>query len=157
MEAGFSERQRVALYQLEKDLKDAHEKELLNIHERSTEETSAKLEELRQKMVDTGQTTLKRAVEKKEREMKELLRNHEQKLRAEFQLEKEEIELLKEREKEENTDLLRKKSKMELDSLRSRFRMMQTTSTIDRSPSVSESELSFEVFIFHLLNLPCDF
>ena len=40
---------------------------------------------------------------------------------------------------------MRKKSKMEVESLRSRFRMMQTTATLERSPSVSESELSFEV------------
>jgi hypothetical protein len=40
---------------------------------------------------------------------------------------------------------VRKKSKMEVESLRSRFRIMQTTATLERSPSVSESELSFEV------------
>ena len=52
---------------------------------------------------------------------------------------------------DEKSDRMKKKSKMELESLRSRFRMMQTTATMDRSPSVSESELSFEVSIYFIL------
>lgn len=39
---------------------------------------------------------------------------------------------------------LRQKYKFEVDALRARFKMMQTTGALDRSPSTSESELSAE-------------
>ena len=55
--------------------------------------------------------------------------------------------MAKQKEIDETQERARKNSKMEMDSLRSRFKIMQNTSTaiIDRSPSISESELSFEV------------
>ena len=43
---------------------------------------------------------------------------------------------------------LRAKFKCDMDGLRARFKMMQTTGALDRSPSTSESELSIEVGFF---------
>ena len=40
---------------------------------------------------------------------------------------------------------MRSKFKCDMDGLRARFKMMQTTGALDRSPSASESELSLEV------------
>merc|ERR1719414_2824935 len=87
---------------------------------------------------------LERSLEKKEKEHREYVRAREAELRAEFEEERRGLQLEKQRELEENQEMVRKKSRMELENLRSRFKMMQTTATLDRSPSVSESELSFE-------------
>ena len=81
--------------QLEKELKEAHEKELQDTLDKDKEDMCTRLEELRQRMVETGQTTLKRALEKKERELLETLRTREQELRDQFVKEKQEIEMLK--------------------------------------------------------------
>ena len=43
---------------------------------------------------------------------------------------------------------LNMKAKRDLDALRKRFKMMQTTGALERSPSCSESELSAEVIYF---------
>ena len=43
------------------------------------------------------------------------------------------------------------KAKRDIDALRKRFKMMQTTGALERSPSCSESELSAEVIYFVIL------
>ena len=54
----------------------------------------------------------------------------------------------KEAELKSQADKLNAKAKRELEALRQRFRIMQTTVALERSPSASESELSMEVFNF---------
>ena len=146
LEAGFSERQRVALHEIEANLKASHQTELQDIQASSNEEMCARLEELRQKMIDTSQMNLQRVVEKKEKNWQAELMQREAELKEQFDEERKQLTLFKQKELEENSEKIRKKSKMELDSLRSRFKIMQTTATLERSPSVSESDLSFEVY-----------
>ena len=43
------------------------------------------------------------------------------------------------------------KAKRDIDALRKRFKMMQTTGALERSPSCSESELSAEVICFVII------
>ena len=45
------------------------------------------------------------------------------------------------------------KAKRDIDALRKRFKMMQTTGALERSPSCSESELSAEVIYFVILKV----
>ena len=45
------------------------------------------------------------------------------------------------------------KAKRDIDALRKRFKMMQTTGALERSPSCSESELSAEVIYFVIIIL----
>ena len=145
LEAGFSERQRVALSHLETNLSTAHRNELEETLKKDKEDMCSRLEELRQKMIDSSRINLERSLEKKEKEHRELTRVREIELRAQFDEERRGLQLEKQKELEENQEMVRKKSRMELENLRSRFKIMQTTATLDRSPSVSESELSFEV------------
>jgi len=144
LEAGFSERQRVALSHLETNLSTAHRNELEETLKKDKEDMCSRLEELRQKMIDSSRINLERSLEKKEKEHRELTRVREIELRAQFDEERRGLQLEKQKELEENQEMVRKKSRMELENLRSRFKIMQTTATLDRSPSVSESELSFE-------------
>merc|ERR1711962_1608738 len=95
-------------------------------------------------LIETSRINTQRAVDKKEKEMQEMMKRMEVEMVKRFKEEKDELEKTMHRELEDNADKMRKKSKMELESLRSRFRMMQTTATLDKSPSVSESELSLE-------------
>ena len=145
LEAGFSERQRLAVAEVERGLAAAHAAELEELKERDREEMCGRLEELRQKMIATAQVNLARVVEKKEKEFQELMQRREKELTEEFEQQRRLLEEERGRELEEAADKIRKKSKMELENLRSRFKFMQTTANLDRSPSVSESELSFEV------------
>merc|ERR1719300_456401 len=48
---------------------------------------------------------------------------------------------------EEAKEMVKKKSKMEIETLRSRFKMMQATGGLERSPSVSESEFPVEELV----------
>merc|ERR1719400_2284765 len=63
--------------------------------------------------------------------------------RMKTKLERQQLQRLAEKE-EEVREKVRKKSKMEMETLRSRFKMMQATGTMERSPSVSESEFTME-------------
>ena len=98
-------------------------------------------------MIDSSQLNLDRTLERKDKEWQTELQRKEQHLQQQFAVEKSRLEAEKQKELEELMDKTRKNSKMELDNLRSRFKFMQTTATLDRSPSMSESELSFEVSV----------
>ena len=106
----------------------------------------SRLEELRQKMVDSSQTCTERLKAKMEKEFNARLVTKEKELQKQLEVEKQKFENVKQMEVEEVREKVRKKSKMEMESLRSRFKMMQTAGTLEtRSPSLSESELSLEV------------
>ena len=114
--------------------------------EQKNEEMMSRLEELRQKMVDSSQTSTERLKAKLEKEFNARLAVKEEEMRKQLEVEKQKFENVKQMEVEEVREKVRKKSKMEMESLRSRFKMMQTAGTLEtRSPSLSESELSLEV------------
>ena len=52
-----------------------------------------RLEELRQKMIETSQTNLDRVIAKKEKEWAEKMRVREEELKTQFQLQKQELEV----------------------------------------------------------------
>ena len=60
--------------------------------------------------------------------------------RSKKSLEEEKKTLLRNQESE-----LQMRAKLEVDTLRSRFKIMQSSGALDRSPSTSESELPIEV------------
>ena len=147
LEVGFSERQKLALCDLEEGLKKDHRAEMEALARERNEEMMERLEELRQRLVDSSQTSLERCKEKMGREFEERMRRREAEFDERLAREREELDQARAREVEEAAEKVRKKSKLEMESLRSRFRYMQTTCTMDRSPSVSESELSLEVIM----------
>ena len=119
-----------------------------SLAEQKNEEMMSRLEELRQKMVDSSQTSTERLKAKLEKEFNARLAVKEEEMRKQLEVEKQKFENVKQMEVEEVREKVRKKSKMEMESLRSRFKMMQTAGTLEtRSPSLSESELSLEVGI----------
>merc|ERR1719147_637616 len=80
-----------------------------------------------------------------EKEFQSKLLAKDEELKKQLEIEKMKFDSSKQIELEEIEKKVRKKSKMEMESLRSRFKMMQTAGTLEtRSPSLSESELSFE-------------
>merc|ERR1719239_1853895 len=145
LEAGFSERQRMALQDLEAKLAEEHRIQVESLASKKNEEMMSRLEELRQKMVDSSQTSTERLKAKLEKEFSARLVAKEEELLKQLEVEKQKFENVKQMEVEEVREKVRKKSKMEMESLRSRFKMMQTAGTLEtRSPSLSESELSLE-------------
>merc|ERR1719398_552216 len=95
-----------------------------------------RMEEVRQKMLDSSQLSVERMKTKLERQQLQRLAEKEEELSVNFANKISELEDVKEK--------VRKKSKMEIETLRSRFKMMQATGTMERSPSVSESEFTME-------------
>jgi len=145
LEAGFSERQRMALQDLEAKLAEEHRIQVESLASQKNDEMMSRLEELRQKMVDSSQTSTERLKAKLEKEFSARLVAKEEELQKQLEVEKQKFENVKQMEVEEVREKVRKKSKMEMESLRSRFKMMQTAGTLEtRSPSLSESELSLE-------------
>jgi hypothetical protein len=69
----------------------------------------------------------------------------EEEMRARMETERHRLEEEKERALRAQADVLARKAKHEVEGLRSRFKMMQTASVLERSPSTSESELPIEV------------
>ena len=57
------------------------------------EDMLGRLEELRQKMIETSQTNLDRVIAKKEKEWAEKMRVREEELKTQFQLQKQELEV----------------------------------------------------------------
>ena len=109
------------------------------------EEMLQRMEEVRQKMLDSSQLSVERMKTKLEKQQLQRLVEREQELKNNFELRISELESSKQDELEEVREKIRKKSKLEIESLRSRFKMMQATGTMERSPSVSESEFTMEV------------
>merc|ERR1711915_78615 len=81
---------------------------------------------------------------KLEKEQCQKLVQKEEEMKMKFQRELLKLEEDKQLEIENTKERLKKNSKLEMETLRSRFKIMQTTGTLERSPSVSESEFSIE-------------
>jgi len=130
--------------QMEDKIKKEHIKEMEALKERKNEEMLQRMEELRQKMVDSSQLSVGRLKIKleKEQEQKFILKEDEMKVKFEKELAK--VEEFKHMEIEDAKEKVKKRSKLEMETMRSRFKIMQTTGTLERSPSVSESEFSIE-------------
>merc|ERR1712106_693620 len=144
LEADFKERQALHLTQLEEKLREEHRKELETLKESKNEEMLQRMEEMRQKMVDSTQLSVGRLKTRFEKEQNQKLVEKEVEMKAKFEVELTKLEDVKLMEIEEAKERVKKKSKMEMETLRSRFKIMQTTGTLERSPSVSESEFSIE-------------
>eukprot|EP00092_Neocalanus_flemingeri_P034467 GFUD01037478.1.p1 GENE.GFUD01037478.1~~GFUD01037478.1.p1 ORF type:complete len:1402 (+),score=479.73 GFUD01037478.1:84-4289(+) len=144
LEADFQERQKTELSQLEEKLREHHRKELEALKESKNEEMLTRMEEMRQKMVDSSQLSVGRLKTKLETVQNQKILQKEEEMKARFNLELTKLEDVKLMEIEEAKEKVKKKSRMEMETLRSRFKIMQTTGTLERSPSVSESEFSIE-------------
>lgn len=145
LEDEFHEQHSVELIKLEKSLRAQHKLENEKLKEEKNEEMMERMEELRQRMVESSQLSVERLKSNLEKQQQKRLSEKEVEMQAKFDAIKSEFEDAKHVEIEEAKDRVRKKSKMELETLRSRFKIMQTTSGLERSPSVSESEFSIEV------------
>merc|ERR1712098_1022650 len=136
MEAEFNEKLASEVAKVEAQLNKDHANTMEQLKESKNEEMLQRMEELRQKMLDSSQLSLERMKSKQERMMLQRLTEKEEQLKATFASQISEIEEAKE--------MVKKKSKMEIETLRSRFKMMQATGGLERSPSVSESEFPVE-------------
>ena len=143
--ADFDEKLSLELTKAEDRLKATHKKDLEELKQRKNEEMLQRMEEVRQKMLDSSQLSVERMKTKLERQQLQRLAEKEEELRVNFANKISEFEDAKLFELEEVKEKVRKKSKMEIETLRSRFKMMQATGTMERSPSVSESEFTMEV------------
>ena len=146
--AEFQERQATELAQLEDKLRKDHKKEIEALKEQKNEEMLTRMEEMRQKMVDSSQLSVGRLKIKLEKEQDQKILKKEDEMKLKFEKELAKVEEFKQMEIEDAKEKVKKKSKLEMETLRSRFKIMQTTGTLERSPSVSESEFSIEVGIF---------
>ena len=144
-EADFNEKLSQELSKAEDRLKATHKKELEELKQQKNEEMLQRMEEVRQKMLDSSQLSVERMKTKLEKQQLQRLAEKEEELRVNFASKICEFEDAKQFELEEVKEKVRKKSKMEIETLRSRFKMMQATGTMERSPSVSESEFTMEV------------
>ena len=148
LEAGFNERERVALSQLKEQLETLHSGLLQEAQQKNELKMCSRMEELRQKMIESSQINLNRVIEKKEKQHQEELLANEAKLRSVWETEKQNLEELKQKEIQEITEKLKQKSKMEVENLRSRFKIMKKTATLESSSCNSELEVSDEVIGF---------
>merc|ERR1719219_386997 len=142
--ADFNEKLSLEISKAEDRLKATHKKELEELKQQKNEEMLQRMEEVRQKMLDSSQLSVERMKTKLERQQLQRLAEKEEELRINFASKISEFEDAKRFELEEVKEKVRKKSKMEIETLRSRFKMMQATGTMERSPSVSESEFPME-------------
>lgn len=142
--AEFQERQATELSQLEDKLRKDHKNEMDTLKEQKNEEMLTRMEEMRQKMVDSSQLSVGRLKIKLEKEQEQKLLKKEDEMKLKFEKELAKVEEFKQIEIEDAKEKVKKKSKLEMETLRSRFKIMQTTGTLERSPSVSESEFSIE-------------
>ena len=145
LEAEFQETLANELAKTEQRLRSDHKRELEELKEAKNEEMLERMEEVRQKMLDSSQLSVERMQTKLERQQLSRIQEREEELRAAFACQLSMMEDAKTAEIEEVKEKVRKKSKMEIETLRSRFKIMQATGGMERSPSVSESEFPLEV------------
>lgn len=144
LEAGFVQREKLSVQTNLDAAETRHKDELTKLEKRLQEKLKQQLENSREKIRSDWEKKLTDLRTKMKTEIEEIKR--EQTQLSEAALEQLKQKMTEEREvaMKAQADKLNAKAKRELDGLRQRFRIMQTTGALDRSPSVSESELSIE-------------
>ena len=144
LEAGFSQREKLAVQKCEEELTEKFEKEIDKAKEASEENIIEALETLKEKQrVEMEAKILEIDLEHKIA-LENMVKKATEDLQKKYQEEKESALKMQEQK-------LTMKAKREVDGLRKRFKVMQTTGAFERSPSCSESEVSIEVRFCDLL------
>ena len=146
--AGFSQREKLSLQKCEEELKSQFENELAEQRKNWDLERQRALLDMEQEQKLDYEAKLSQLDSSHQKAVEELVKRANEDLRQ--KLEEERETALKNQQLQ-----LKMKAKNEIDALRKRFKMMQTTGALDRSPSCSESELSIEVnFKIFLISSP---
>jgi len=137
LEAGFSQRERLSLQKYEEELSQKfHEK--IDLERKNWQEDNLKkLENLKLDQKSEMQIKLSELDKLQKSNIESMVQKATSDLRKKFEQDRENA--LKTQHQQ-----LTGKAKRDIDALRKRFKMMQTTGALERSPSCSESELSAE-------------
>ena len=144
LEAGFSQREKLALCNFEEELKAKFNLELEGEKAKWDQESLKALEDLKEAQKLEFKEKLAELENAQKATIESMVQKATEDMRQKFEADRE-IALRKQYQN------LTMASKNELDALRSRFKMMQTAGALERSPSCSESELSIEVKIVCIL------
>ena len=144
LETGFAQREKLAIQKTESEMLARSAQEVQQMSMEFGKKLINELEKADEASKEEARERLESMERKHAEEVAELQAKHEE-LMAEA-VERERASLLEDKERalKAQADRLAGKAKQELDSLRARFKMMQNSGALDRSPSASESELSLE-------------
>merc|ERR1712062_415334 len=137
LEAGFSQRERLSLQKCEDELSQKFHQQLEQERKSWQEDNLKKLENLKLDQQSEMQVKLSELDKLQKSNIESMMQKATSDLRKKFEQDRENA--LKTQQQQ-----LTMKAKRDIDALRKRFKMMQTTGALERSPSCSESELSAE-------------
>lgn len=145
LEAGFTEREKLAVNKCREEMEAVMEERERAVQERLERAHEREKGEIRTTLGEEEKTRIQEREEGWKMQLEDALRKKDDEAAARLQearrlWEEEKAKAMKQREVE-----LTIKAKKELDSLRSRFKVMQSASGMARSPTSSESELPTEV------------
>ena len=139
LEAGFSQREKLSLQKLEEELALKFKTDLEQEKQTWNTEKCAVLKTIKDEHRTEFEAKLAELESMQNSNIENMVQKAAEDLKKKYDEDKESALKMQYQE-------LTMKSKRELDALKSRFKMMQTTGALlDRSPSVSESEMSLEV------------
>ena len=139
LEAGFSQREKLSLQKLEDELELKFKTDLEQEKQTWNTEKCAVLKTIKEEHKTEFEAKLAELESMQNSNIENMVQKAAEDLKKKYDEDKESALKMQYQE-------LTMKSKRELDALKSRFKMMQTTGALlDRSPSVSESEMSLEV------------
>ena len=144
-EAGFSQRERLSLQKCEEELTQKFHEKIEQERKSLQEENTKKIEKLKFDQNSQMQTKLCELDKLQKTNIESMVQKATSDLRKKFEQDRENA--LKTQQQQ-----LTMKAKRDIEALRKRFKMMQTTGALERSPSCSESssELSIEVLITNM-------
>jgi hypothetical protein len=141
LEAGFVQREKLALQQYEDELTSKFQSQLADSRSHWELEQSKVIEALKEDQQANYSKQLSELDKLQKNNIEQMAHKASEELRQKFDEDREAA-------MKQQHHQLTLKAKRELDALRYRFKMMQTTGAFEqRSPSASESELSLEVLI----------
>lgn len=142
LEAGFAQREKLALAKREEELTDEHEAEMeeANKSHLAAMEDASKAAKAESKLIAKEIAEQLKAQHGKK--VDELKRQHQTKVQETIEGLQRAFSEEKEKCLKQQADKLAVKAKSEVESLRTKFKLMQNAGALDRSPSASESELS---------------
>ncbi|TRY75650.1 hypothetical protein TCAL_04589 [Tigriopus californicus] len=144
LESGFAQRERLAIEKREAELDVQHDQIMTDLRVKFLQDIEAEVKASNEKAAQDLASKMAELNDAHTRELEELKAEHEEEIQEKIAEEQKRLEQEKEKCLKAQAAKMSAKAKREVDSLRSRFKMIQSSVAIERSPSASESEFSAE-------------
>eukprot|EP00095_Tigriopus_kingsejongensis_P007557 maker-scaffold104_size368486-snap-gene-2.42 protein:Tk07557 transcript:maker-scaffold104_size368486-snap-gene-2.42-mRNA-1 annotation:"rb1-inducible coiled-coil protein 1" len=144
LESGFAQRERLAIEKREAELDVEHDRLIQDLHVKHMNEIEAEVKAISDRLAADQQRALDEINQEHRAQIQEIELEYEEELQEKIAQEQKRLEQDKDKTLKTQAEKMSVKARQEVENLRSRFKMIQSSSGLDRTPTTSESELSIE-------------